>query len=372
MAMSTLRTTTTGQTAIRSVASKHQWEKTLLTDLFTAYYCARKNKRNTSSQVRFERNLSDNLMCLYDDLLSGHYRVGRSICFVIKDPVYREVFAASFRDRIVHHLLCNWLMPVFERTFIYDSYSCRVGKGNSFGVSRLEHHIRSCSENYRHPCYVLKLDIESYFMSIDRKILYEIVRSRILSYASRNECSFNVPFVLRLLALIIFNDPLRGCYRKGSSLDWANLPKGKSLFYAAPGCGLPIGNLTSQMFSNVYLSVLDNYVKRTLKFKHYGRYVDDFYLVSTSKDELLFAIPKIRSFLLSELGIVLHPRKIRLCRAPQSILFLGKTVRPFRTSIHPRCSRRTKNRFFNLLVNEPDPYRILRTYKSIDTMIFTL
>ena len=101
----------------------------LLADLFTAYYCARKNKHNTASQIRFERNLSDNLMRLYDDIVSGHYRVGRSMCFVIRDPVLREVFAASFRDRIVHHLLYNWLMPIFEPTFIYDSYSCREGKG---------------------------------------------------------------------------------------------------------------------------------------------------------------------------------------------------------------------------------------------------
>lgn len=127
MATSIRRTTTIARTVNLSVVSKHQSGgveyPNLLTDLFTAYYCARKNKRNTSSQVRFERNLSGNLMRLYDDIVSGRYRVGRSMCFVIRDPVLREVFAASFRDRIVHHLLYNWLMPIFEPTCIYDSYS---------------------------------------------------------------------------------------------------------------------------------------------------------------------------------------------------------------------------------------------------------
>ena len=147
MATSIRLTTTIARTATQSAVSKHQSECDLLTDLFTAYFCARKNKRNTASQVRFERNLSDNLMRLYDEIVSRSYRVGRSMCFIIRDPVFREVFAASFRDRIVHHLLYNWLMPIFEPTVIYYSYSRREGKGTLFGIKRLEHHIRSCSDN---------------------------------------------------------------------------------------------------------------------------------------------------------------------------------------------------------------------------------
>ena len=217
----------------------------LLTDLFTAYYCARKNKRNTSSQVRFERNLSGNLMRLYDDIVSGRYRVGRSMCFVIRDPVLREVFAASFRDTIVHHLLYNWLMPIFEPTFIYDSYSCREGKGTLFGIKRLEHHIRSCSDNYRRESYVLKLDIEGYFMNISRQRLYDVIESRLLKHSSKHNVPFDLPLALRLLSQVIFNEPTKGCYRKGLIHDWDALPHSKSLFYASSGCGLPIGNLTS-------------------------------------------------------------------------------------------------------------------------------
>ena len=262
-------------------------------------------------------------MRLYEDVISGRYRVGRSMCFVIRDPVLREVFAASFRDRIVYHLLYNWLMPIFEPTFIHDSYSCREGKGTLFGIKRLEHHIRSCSDNYRKECYVLKLDIEGYFMNISRQRLYNMIVSRLRKYSTSHTIPFDLPVALRLLAQVVFNDPVKGCYRKGRISDWNELPSSKSLFYAAPGCSLPIGNLTSQLFSNVYLSVLDDYVKRVLKCRHYGRYVDDFYIVGNSQKELLALIPSIRNFLSDVLGLRLHPRKVQIVRVNRGVCFLG-------------------------------------------------
>ncbi|MDE5906371.1 MAG: hypothetical protein K2G66_01890 [Alistipes sp.] len=147
----------------------------LLTDLFNAYYDARQNKRNTLSQLRFEMNLEDNLMELYHEIDERRYHVGRSICFMTNIPVKREIFAADFRDRVVHHLLCNYVSPLFERTFITDSYSCRKGMGTHFGIGRLEHHIRSCSNNYQWKSYLLKLDIQGYFMNINRELLFNII-----------------------------------------------------------------------------------------------------------------------------------------------------------------------------------------------------
>ena len=155
--MSIRRTTTIVTTAGQFAPSQRQSDSVLLTDIFKAYYQARSNKRNTYSQVRFERNLSFNLFKLYTEVLERTYRPERSMCFIIKDPVQREVFAASFRDRIIHHYLYNQLEPIFEPAFIYDSYSCRKGKGTLFGIERLEHHIRSCSENYHKQCFALKL-----------------------------------------------------------------------------------------------------------------------------------------------------------------------------------------------------------------------
>lgn len=368
MATSTLRTTTTARTGCLSVASKNQSLDCdpLLTDLFFAYYCARQNKRSSPSQVRFERNLAENLMDLYRDISDGRYKVGRSMCFVIKDPVLREVFAASFRDRVVHHLLFNWLSPIFERGFIYDSYSCRKGKGTGLGVERLMHHVRSCSDNYSKPCFILKLDIEGYFMSINRNKLYEMISCKLVSYAEHHPCPFDLNLALRLLSLIIFNDPTKGCYRKGVPSDWDRIPKSKSLFHASECCGLPIGNLTSQLFSNIYLSVFDDFVKRELKFKHYGRYVDDFYLVSESKEDLLSAIPKIRTFLFKELGLRLHPRKIHLTTAGKGVRFLGKMFKPGRFFVHPEVQCRSYIRFMDVLTYEEDPYRLLRYCNSAD------
>lgn len=368
--MSIRRTTTIVQTGRPSVVSKLQSPQgaDLLTDLFTAYYCARRNKRNTSSQVRFERNLADNLTELYSDIVSDRYKVGRSICFVVRDPVFREVFAASFRDRVVHHLLYNWLVPIFEPRFIHDSYSCREGKGTLFGVSRLEHHIRSCSDNYRRPCHILKLDIEGYFMSINRQKLYDLISSRLVSYSRLHRCPFDVSLALRLLSLVIFNDPTRGCYRKGELSDWDRIPRSKSLFHAPPGCGLPIGNLTSQLFSNIYLSVLDDYVKRELKFRHYGRYVDDFYLVSNSRTELLDAIPKIRSFLSRELGLRLHPRKVHLTTAIKGVRFLGTVLKPCSRYACPGTFRRARAHLLDVLTEEENPYRIIAVATSFKAL----
>lgn len=362
--MSIRRTTTIGRTASRSVASKNQSEQSLLTDLFTAYYCARKNKRNTASQVRFERNLSDNLINLYEEIASGRYKVGRSMCFIIKDPVLREVFAASFRDRIVHHLLYNWLMPIFEPTFIYDSYSCREGKGTLFGIERMEHHIRSCSDNYTKDCYVMKLDIEGYFMNINRQVLFDIIVRRLKDYESTQDVRFDINLAIDLLYQVIFNDPVKGCYRKGHKSDWNRLPKSKSLFYSPEGCGLPIGNLTSQLFSNIYLSSFDHYVKRVLRFKHYGRYVDDFYIVGNSKKSLLEAIPKIKDFLSAKLYLRLHPRKVYIAPIHKGVRFLGSVVKPYQRYVYCGCLSRAHSHINDALTYAADPFFIIAVLQS--------
>lgn len=314
--------------------------------------------------MRFERNLPENLMRLYGEIVSGRYCVGRSMCFIIRDPVLREVFAASFRDRIIHHLLYNWLMPIFEPTFIYDSYSCREGKGTLFGIKRLEHHIRSCSDNYRKECYVLKLDIEGYFMNINRQRLYDMIVSRLQKYSSIHRVSFDLSLALRLLSQVIFNDPVKGCYRKGRVSDWDELPKSKSLFYALSGCGLPIGNLTSQLFSNIYLSSLDDFVKRELKLRHYGRYVDDFYIVGNYREDLLAAIPVIRDFLFRELGLRLHPRKVHLTDIRRGVRFLGAVVKPYQRYAFRRGLSRAQNHIYEVLTEEHNPYVIKSVLQS--------
>ena len=296
-------------------------------ELFQAYYDARRNKRSTISQLRFERNLEDNLVHLYRELCSRRYVVGTSICFIINDSVQREVFAADFRDRVVHHFLYNRLSPFFEKKFIYDSYSCRKGKGTLFGIKRLQHHIRSCSRNGTEKCYVLKLDLKGYFMNVDRGKLFGMIDSSL-------PCDFpQREFILWLTKEIVMNEPIVNCRMKGSYSDWEGLPDEKSLFYAEDSKGMPIGNLTSQLFSNIYLNSFDHWMKREMKCRHYGRYVDDFYVVHNSKDYLTQLIPTIEIYLKQHLGLTLHPQKIYLQDSLKGIRFLGAIVTPY--SIFP-------------------------------------
>lgn len=324
-------------------------ENPLLYDLFRAYYDARKHKRNTRNQLDFEFNLEENLMNLYWELHNRTYRVGRSICFITNKPVKREVFAAHFRDRVVHHLLYNYISPLMERSFIDDSYSCRAGMGTLYGIERCEHHLRSCSDNWKNPCYILKLDIRGYFMHINRRKLYGQTMDILRQYAGH--CSpdgrkwkeiLDYDLVTFLVQEIIFKDPTLGCEMRGTVQDWKGLPPDKSLFCVEKGCGLPIGNLTSQLFSNVYLNALDQYVKRVLGEKHYGRYVDDFFIIDNDREHLLSLIPRLRCFLKRELGLMLHPNKIFLQSAFKGCVFLGVAIKPYRRYL----SSKTKQRIY--------------------------
>jgi RNA-directed DNA polymerase len=162
---------------------------------------------------------------------------GRSIAFIVDQPVKREIFAADFRDRVVHHLLINKLNPLFERMFIYDSYACRKSRGTHFGIQRIDRFIRQCSQSYTKECYVLRLDIQGFFMAIDKRILWAKLRDLITN-------QYQQPDKYRILSLchkILSNNPTKNCFIKGSRYDWRDLPNDKSLFHSAPACGLPIG-----------------------------------------------------------------------------------------------------------------------------------
>jgi RNA-directed DNA polymerase len=306
----------------------------LLCDLFEAYYTARKNKRNTINQLRFEMQHEHHLLDLYDEIVERQYRPQKGICFIVQKPVKREIFAADFRDRVIHHLIYNYIAPIFEKSFINDSYSCRKGKGTHYGIKRMDHFIRSCSHNYTKDCYILKLDIKGYFMSMDRKLLFEAVKSRLFKHESTVD--FDLPMVMYLLEKIIFNDPVGNCCVKGKRSDWQGLPKSKSLFHAPPGKGLPIGNLTSQLFGNVYLNAFDHYIKREVGIKYYGRYVDDFVLIHNSKHFLMGLIPKIADFLSTRLQLQLHPGKIYLQQFSKGLPYLGAVIKPHRIYVASR------------------------------------
>lgn len=255
-------------------------------------------------------------------------------------PKKREVFAAQFRDRVVHHLYYNYTHELFERTFISDTYSCIEGRGTHYGIERLAQHIRKESHNYQRECYVMKMDKRGYFMHIDRHILLDIVLKTLRKMAnhrinSRSSLTWknwiDMEFVAWLSEEIIMLDPKQNCKVVGSVEDWEGLDHSKSLFYTMDGCGLPIGNLTSQLLSNVYLNEFDQYMKRELHCKHYGRYVDDSFVVSTDKDWLLSLVPQIREYLREHLHLELHMGKLRIVNSKYGAEFLGGFVKPHRT-----------------------------------------
>jgi len=205
--------------------------KKLLYDLFQAYYDARENKRRTINALAFEIDYETKLFELYEEIKNGKYEINLSICFISFKPVQREIFAADFRDRIIHHLIYNYISPFFERLFINDSYSCRIGKGTSYGIKRLDHFIRSCSDNYKRDCYVLKLDIKGYFMAIDHFVLYQKVEKTLNRF--QEEASFDIDLISRLTRQVIFHNHIKDCRLKGTKKIGKDSPKPRA--YLGPG-----------------------------------------------------------------------------------------------------------------------------------------
>lgn len=326
----------------------------LLFDLYIAFYDAARHKHKMAYVVKFERNLRQNLEELCDDLLTGRYKAQPSKCFVIDYPKKREVFAAMFRDRIVHHLYFRYTHQMFERTFIADSYSCIEGRGTHYGISRLRQHIRQASLNWSQPCYAMNLDIRGYFMHINREKLLRIATESLrtmathkvgmtdevplpqgvlLTPATRWRDIRDMRFILWLTEQIIMLDPMENCIIVGDESDWLGMDRAKCMRYAEKGLALPIGNLTSQLFSNVYMNPFDQWVKRIILCHYYGRYVDDSTMVDACREWLLEQVPKVREFLADELGLQLHMGKLHVREVSQGVEFLGAFVKPYRDYI---------------------------------------
>jgi retron-type reverse transcriptase len=260
-------------------------------NIYRAYLDARKCKRYRSSILKFGCNIEENLFVIKRDLSDKTYKHGTYREFVISDSKKRNIKAAPFRDRVVHHALCNIIEPILDKGFIYDSYACRNGKGTHSAVKRLEKFIRSASaDQKKNPSriFCLKCDISKYFDSVDQEILINILRKKI---GDSN--------VLWLVEEII----------KSSQR------------------GIPIGNLTSQLFANVYLNELDHYVKRILKEKHYIRYMDDFLILGKDKKKLAEEREKIRFFLEDNLKLILHPKKSEIFPVDKGVDFLGYVIK---------------------------------------------
>lgn len=315
------------------------------TDVLKAYFDCRKHKRMTGSALAFELKFEQNLYTLTRQINNNTYIIGPTRAFVVTYPKPREVWAALFRDRIVHHLIYNDIAPYFEGHFIEDTYSCIKNRGTLLALIRCKHFLERATQYWSKPAWVLQLDIKNFFVSINKHILYDLI-------AKHFDCNC---LLLDLIRYVIYNDPTQNALVDSYS-DFGIIPPHKSLWNANKNHGLPIGNLTSQLFANIYLDELDKFIKHILKVKFYGRYVDDFYIIHTDKDLLYKYCEKINLFLRSRLQLELSVPKTKIKAADSGITFLGTTIYPFHALPRKMNVAKLKEVARQLQKNYTDPF----------------
>ena len=259
----------------------------------------------------FARNLMDNIVELHQSLVNKTYRHGGYESFYVTDPKRRHIHKATVRDRLLHHAVYRILYPFFDRTFIADSFSCRNEKGTHKAINRFRTLVNKVSKNHTRTCWVLKCDIKKFFASVDHKTLLSILQE----YISDQD-------TVQLLQNII----------------------GSFYTETKPGIGLPLGNLTSQLFANIYMNYFDQWVKHKLKARHHIRYADDFVFFSQNKKWLVSIVPQIQEFLQINLKLSLHPDKLYLKTVASGMDFLGWVNFPdYRLLRHKTRQRMFKN-----------------------------
>lgn len=296
---------------------------TSVENLFLAWDLFKGDKQKKSDVQLFERDVEQNLYQLHRALRAKTYHHSAYTSFYVLDPKQRHIHKAEVLDRILHHAIFNVLNPIFEKTFIDTSFSCRVGKGTHKGVEAVTSMTRKVSCNGIKPCCVLKCDVQKFFFRVDHMILMSILKKVI-----KDEDA------LRLLGEVI----------NSFSSNESNI------FYSK---GLPIGNLTSQLFANIYMNEFDYYMKHALRVKYYARYTDDFVVVSDDRKYLKNLIPMIQSFLREHLALKLHPKKTTIRSLHQGVDFLGYTIFPY----HRLVRTKTKRRMFRKLKKKAQAYK---------------
>lgn len=316
----------------------------LVISLHEAFIEARRHKRKTEDEIRFEFNLQKNLENLAISIELRCYRPSRGIAFIVTHPVIREIFAAPFRDRVVHHLLFALSGDWWDRRFIGNAYSCRKNKGTLYGWKSVQRMMRRCSHGGTVPATVQKCDISGYFMSLRRALLFERISWGLDRQFGKCLCLFYMTSFL--WRQVIFDDPTKGVSIRGKMSDWDKLPRNKSLFHQKPGRGIVIGNLTSQLLSNIFLDQLDRFIKIELGYKYYGRYVDDFVFVVETKDKerLHEDLHRVALYLRS-LGLKMHPKKCYCQPVENGVDFLGPKV----YLSHAQPGRRVRANFHQAL-----------------------
>jgi len=318
-------------------------------NLILAWKKAKKGKTKKDCVIEFEKSLGANLRVLHDELKNQTYKPKPLKTFILRDPKTRKISKSHFRDRIVHHALVNILEQIFNKTFIYDSCANRRGKGNLFAIKRFEKFQRKATCNLTSKAYCLKADVKHYFQEVSHKILLEIIKRKVSDEK-----------VLWLVKRILENNVSDDKKEKG----------------------MPLGNLTSQFFANIYLNELDYFVKQELKAKYYIRYVDDFIALHSSKGQLEMCKNEISKFLKENLNLELHPDKSKIICLSRGVDFVG-----FRNFYHFKLLRKRNVRkmllqiknYKNKKISEDELFQIFQgwngyakwanMYKLVDNLI---
>lgn len=287
--------------------------------LFAAWDVFCRGKRLRADVQKFWRRLEGNIFAIRRELIAGTYQHGAYDSFFIHDPKHRHIRKAGVRDRIVHQVVHTWLVRICEPCLIHDLYSGRDGKGTHAGVNALERMTYKVSRNYSRPCWALKCDIRKFYDSVCHSILMRLVAKRIRDTS-----------VLKLVREIV-----ESFHTEGVS-----------------GTGLPIGNVTSQIFTNIYLNELDQFVKHRLRVEHYVRFSDDFVLLSERRADLVQWLQEIEIFLEQELKLALHQGKVSIRPLHQGIDFLGYVLLPYHRVMRSSTRRRMIRRLSGMQEEE--------------------
>lgn len=295
-------------------------------NLLAAWREFRRGKNKKPDVALFGLELERNIFELHAELVNSTYRHAQYTDFFVCDPKRRHIHKACVRDRVVQQAVYRVLYKIFDRHFIYNSFSSRVGKGTHLGVDILEVACRKVTENNTQVAYALKCDIRKFFDSIDHSRLKSILYKKVHDLKTQ-----------KLIETILVS------------------------FEKTHGCGLPLGNVTSQLFANVYMNELDQYVKHELKCKYYFRYADDFIVLHKSREFLLQTLQNMSLFLKYNLMLSIHPHKVDIRKIQNGVDFLGYIVLPH----HKRLRTKTRRRIDRKLEKSTLSVESLTSYMGV-------
>jgi retron-type reverse transcriptase len=342
----------------RGISAFHNYDSIIsIENLLVSWQEFLKGKRKRKDVILFSMNLMDNIYSLHNDLKNRTYKHYQYKAFKVNDPKPRDIHKATVRDRLLHHAIYRILYPYFDKKFIYDSYSCRIGKGTHKAIYRFESFIRKVSKNNTKTCWVLKCDIKKFFANIDHNILKNILSKHIQdrdifcllnkiidSFHTNTHISYGVYVPSDINSIYAMAEMTKHQYSN-------------SAIARCEYCGLPLGNLTSQLLVNIYMNEFDQFMKHKLKVKYYIRYADDFVILSENKESLEDILEQMKEFLETKLKLNMHPDKISVKTITSGIDFLSWVHFPK----HRILRTATKKRMFRN-INENSKPNTIQSY----------